>query len=73
MSADIRQQHFGGASARRLDGWMAGAAVLRALTRRTGVQLAYSYLNNSGTYAGLRNMKAQALRVGIVWRAEAMK
>jgi hypothetical protein len=74
VSASLRQQRFSGGELQNLNGWMAGAAVYRTLGRHTGMQIDYSYMDNSGTYvSGLRNIKVHAVRVSGVWRGEGVE
>jgi hypothetical protein len=48
---------------------MGGGALFKALSRRTGLQLSYSYMDNTGTYvAGARNIKVHALQAAVVWQ-----
>jgi hypothetical protein len=68
LSASFREQIIRGSS-QNLNGWMGGGALFKALSRRTGLQLSYSYMDNTGTYvAGARNIKVHALQAAVVWQ-----
>lgn len=69
VSANLRQQRFRTVTAQNLDGWIGGGSVFRSMTRRSGLQFTYTYMNNSGGYvSGLREMKVHAVQVAVVWR-----
>jgi hypothetical protein len=70
LSASFREQIIRGSSLQNLNGYMLGATLFKTLSRRTGFQLSYSYMDNTGTYiAGARNIKVHALQASVVWRA----
>lgn len=72
LSASFREQIIRGSLLQNLNGYMLGATLFKTLSRRTGFQLSYSYMDNTGTYiAGARNIKVHALQASVVWR-EAM-
>ena len=74
LSANIRQQTIRETSSGSLTGWLGSGTLFKAVSRRVGIQFAYSYLNNTGTsIAGLRNLKVQTVQTALVWRSAAAR
>jgi hypothetical protein len=74
LSADIRQQRFEASVIRQINGWMAGGTLSRSLTRQVGMQISYSYMNNTGSMiASMQNLKVHAVQFAVVWRGRAAR
>ena len=68
VSSSVRQQRIYFTGSQYLDGWLISAAVFRALSRQTGVQISYAYMNNFGMYQGAaRDISVHAIQLAFQW------
>jgi len=69
LSSSVRQQRMRGTIYEDLDGWMVSASIYRELGLQTGVQITYTYLNDSGTFLGATSAIAvHSVRVAFLWK-----
>ena len=73
VSANFREQVIRSSSLQNLNGYMLGGTLYRVLSRRTGLQLSYSYMDNTGSYGvGARNLKVNSLQAAVVWQGTSL-
>jgi hypothetical protein len=74
LSASLRQQQISGTYLQRLNGWIASFGVGKMLNRRSGMQITYTYMKDSGEYLGAaRDIAVHSVQVAVVWREQGIR